>query len=402
MADIDSLQLPDGSQFNLVDNKSDYATKGYVQDQIGTITKTTIGLGNVDNTSDANKPVSTAQQSALNAKLYSDVIADEESEFTASRRYEAGEQFIYQGALYKTTEIVPNGDPFEVGVNVELSDDILTQMSGKQDTLTFDNVPTENSTNPVKSGGVYSAIKDVQDYAEDNISAIVNVYGSKNILPYPYSETTKTENGITFTGNGDGTITFSGTATSSTFFSFCQFDVPIKKGKYIVSGCPEGGSLSSYCSYFRVKINGVTTDYESADDIVVDVPDDGTMAFIIEVLNGTVISTPLTFKPMIRDARITDPTYAPYAMTNRELTDRITAKFSFNGTLDSNDCIVTDVPLNEYIPIQVINPTRSGWIYNFFMYTDISVSYWALKVTDYAGSGATSGTYSGNILAIKM
>ena len=33
------------------------------------ITKSMVGLGNVDNTSDANKPVSTAQQTALNAKL---------------------------------------------------------------------------------------------------------------------------------------------------------------------------------------------------------------------------------------------------------------------------------------------------------------------------------------------
>lgn len=32
------------------------------------ITKANIGLGNVDNTSDANKPVSTATQTALNAK----------------------------------------------------------------------------------------------------------------------------------------------------------------------------------------------------------------------------------------------------------------------------------------------------------------------------------------------
>lgn len=32
------------------------------------ITKSNIGLGNVDNTSDANKPVSTAQQAALNSK----------------------------------------------------------------------------------------------------------------------------------------------------------------------------------------------------------------------------------------------------------------------------------------------------------------------------------------------
>lgn len=34
----------------------------------GAVTKTAVGLGNVDNTSDANKPVSTATQTALNAK----------------------------------------------------------------------------------------------------------------------------------------------------------------------------------------------------------------------------------------------------------------------------------------------------------------------------------------------
>lgn len=38
---------------------------------------------------------------------------------------------------------------------------VQTAISGKQDTLTFDNVPTDHSTNPVISGGVYSAINDV-------------------------------------------------------------------------------------------------------------------------------------------------------------------------------------------------------------------------------------------------
>lgn len=33
----------------------------------------------------------------------------------------------------------------------------------KQDALTFDDVPTENSTNPAKSGGIYNAIKAVDD-----------------------------------------------------------------------------------------------------------------------------------------------------------------------------------------------------------------------------------------------
>lgn len=39
------------------------------QDTSSAITKTSLGLGNVDNTSDVNKPVSTAQQTALNGKV---------------------------------------------------------------------------------------------------------------------------------------------------------------------------------------------------------------------------------------------------------------------------------------------------------------------------------------------
>lgn len=56
---------------------------------VGGITKSMVGLGNVDNTSDANKPVSTAQQTALDAKVGSsdgtikNVVALTQSAFNA-------------------------------------------------------------------------------------------------------------------------------------------------------------------------------------------------------------------------------------------------------------------------------------------------------------------------------
>lgn len=40
---------------------------------------------------------------------------------------------------------------------------VYTALAGKQDTLTFDDAPTENSTKPVKSGGVYTALGTKQD-----------------------------------------------------------------------------------------------------------------------------------------------------------------------------------------------------------------------------------------------
>lgn len=65
MAVVDKIQLPDGSQFDVKDNISQYASQGYVDSAVAGITKASIGLGNVDNTSDANKPISTATQAAL-------------------------------------------------------------------------------------------------------------------------------------------------------------------------------------------------------------------------------------------------------------------------------------------------------------------------------------------------
>lgn len=44
--------------------------------------------------------------------------------------------------------------------------ELTTLLNGKQDTLTFDNVPTQGSNNPVKSGGVYSANKTLSDAIE--------------------------------------------------------------------------------------------------------------------------------------------------------------------------------------------------------------------------------------------
>lgn len=129
MADINQVQLPDGSQYNIKDDVSGYASEAYVQSQISGITKATIGLGNVDNTSDANKPVSTAQQTALNGKTNTSVIAYTESSATATKRYEIGDQFILSGVLYTATAIIPNGDPITIGTNCVASDSIADQLT---------------------------------------------------------------------------------------------------------------------------------------------------------------------------------------------------------------------------------------------------------------------------------
>lgn len=46
------------------------------------------------------------------------------------------------------------------------------------------------------------------------------VVSGKNLIPYPYEDTTKTLNGVTFTDNGDGNITVNGTPTEYSYFMF--------------------------------------------------------------------------------------------------------------------------------------------------------------------------------------
>jgi len=69
-------ELPSGSAEQTsvapVTNASGAETRKVTLMNIASLaTKQTVGLGNVDNTSDANKPVSSAMQTALNAKISS-------------------------------------------------------------------------------------------------------------------------------------------------------------------------------------------------------------------------------------------------------------------------------------------------------------------------------------------
>ena len=73
----------------------------------------------------------------------------------------------------------------------------------------------------------------------------------KNLIVYPYYETTHTEDGVTFTDNKDGTITANGTATAESNFRFSYQSAEdgmflLRPGTYTLSGCPAGGSSSKF------------------------------------------------------------------------------------------------------------------------------------------------------------
>ena len=78
----------------------------------------------------------------------------------------------------------------------------------------------------------------------DGGSVVVSVAG-KNLIPYPYPDTTKTVNGVTFTDNGDGSITVNGTATGDQANFTVATDLNIS-GVFCLSGRPIGEVTQSY------------------------------------------------------------------------------------------------------------------------------------------------------------
>lgn len=120
-----------------------------------------------------------------------DMIANQ---FNAAIAYSEDDYVIYQNGLYKFTSDHAAGaawDPSIVNlINVTAAiKQIESALSGKQDTLTFDDAPTESSNNPVKSGGVYTALSGKQNNlsatkdANNDVTFLGNVIdGAGNVL----------------------------------------------------------------------------------------------------------------------------------------------------------------------------------------------------------------------------
>lgn len=155
-----------------------------------------------------------------------------------------------------------------------------------------------------------------------------SILGAKNLLPYPYYDTSKVYRGITFTDNGDGSVLVNGTATEEVAFEFnaSYAQVPIEDGKYIVSGCPSGGSSSTYMIQYTLRnISAGTTSWLGEFGNGAKFTETSNIKYgysRILIKSGTVCNN-LLFKPMIRLASDSDDTWQPYAMTNRELTGKV-------------------------------------------------------------------------------
>ena len=164
----------------------------------------------------------------------------------------------------------------------------------------------------------------------DDVFATMGANGAKNLLANTASSTSI--NNVTFTVNADGSVTVntgSGGASANAELTIMQNNKDIPNGGGIVlSGCPAGGANDKYFLFARIGNDdgdtyaGGVDDYGSSSNIPSYNKSTQHIRFGIRIISGQQVSN-LTFKPMVRLATDPDSTYAPYAMTNKQLTDAL-------------------------------------------------------------------------------
>jgi hypothetical protein len=137
----------------------------------------------------------------------------------------------------------------------------------------------------------------------------VNILKSKNLLKYPYQNTTKTINGITFTDNKDGTITINGTATANCSFSLLgNYTNEKLEGDYIYGGI--NGNIVVQVIYHNNSVGYVALARSEGTSVKINKNKYNTGYIELRVSSGTVCNNVLITPMMTKEE---NNTYEPYA-----------------------------------------------------------------------------------------
>lgn len=205
-------------------------------------------------------------------------------------------------------------DPYNGNVNIKsasgavasFSTDIEDNLVECKATITpyqgagVDKITIINSkTAPVKSTTPY-LIKETPSGNGELDKLIGGTVAVNQVITIPSNSKSKTENGVTFTDNRDGSYTIqtdNNGATANTYISLDSISATINH-KYFVCGCPSGGSDSSYYFY----ANGlIGTEREYGNGIIGNQVETRSCTPVIYIKQGAIITTPIIFKPQVID-----------------------------------------------------------------------------------------------------
>lgn len=221
---------------------------------------------------------------------------------TASQNYAVDDYLIMNDVLYIVTQAIVSGGTITEGTNVTRTN-IGTELKTKAKVALLNNEIITRST-----------------------------LGGHNLLPI--TAVTQVKNEATFTINSDGSVTtaINGELSVDTelYLLPVNKNIVISDVRHILSGCPSGGSTSTYYLEVVNRVNNVTQILGKDTGNGFEFDADGYPIGVRIVLKAGQTGTK-TFKPMIRLSTDADATYRPYAMTNKQLTELIDNKVDWGN-----------------------------------------------------------------------
>ncbi len=182
------------------------------------------------------------------------------------------------------------------------------------------------------------SVKITDQLAEEELLKC-NVYGCGNLVSYPFIDTTKTTNGVTFTDNGDGSITVNGTATANALFIFNKYSFTLNKNKtYILSGNAAGSGTLLYLQFLKDGTSIGTTSASNAESGILTLPTDDYDEIYVKVaaikeytFENIVITPKLTIVEGVGDLDGTSGKYKIPVMSRGKNMLKIISGYSTNG-----------------------------------------------------------------------
>lgn len=203
----------------------------------------------------------------------------------------------------------------------------------------LDSLNDANITSPV-NGDTLVFDGEKWENSHDELSAIENVYGSKNLFRHSKSTTVVGETTFTVNASDSNIITVTNTTTTPServiWLTGIDDNLILPSGSYILTGCPEQTGTPNYHIGVQAYRNGsnVNLGNDTGNGLAITLQEGDILKIGLSIHSGYQIQGSVVFKVMIRDSRIKDRTYAPYAMTNRELTEN-KAENSVIGTVEN-------------------------------------------------------------------
>ena len=160
----------------------------------------------------------------------------------------------------------------------------------------------------------------------------------KNLIPYPYSKTVR-ESGITFTDNGEGSITINGKNDgqgNSVFYLVQNGSVVLPKGNIVTSGLPNG------CSIMGITTKGKYVTFFGSGTLSGDTE---FVSFYLQIASGnTTEFKNVVVKPMIEKGS-TATAYTPYVNISAisvKRSGKNLLPYPYSKTMNGNGITFTD------------------------------------------------------------